>query len=522
MDNILKSVHKISKIYDNMNYLDEYGTSLIIFIVLMILLFIIHSYFYVMTHIQPIKNNWLKERCSPTVIPFAGLINKPFGKSIVDFTEENFTYCLQSISTKISGFAVQPITFIVNTLQNIFSSISGDIQNVRSLFNNVRNNVKSISEEIMGRLINITIPIQQIIIGMRDMFAKIQGILTAGLYTLFGSYMSLQAMMGAIVQGLIIILLMILATILTLVVLLPIPIIGQVIAPILAADVAIFIAISIPTTIIAAFVIEVLNIQVSPIPSLCFDKKTVFILKNGIEKTIENIEVGDILENNEVVTAKIKVHTSNSVMYNLNNVIVSGCHYVLHENKWIRVENHPDALKIKEYLEPFLYCLNTSSKKIIVNNTTFCDWDELFGEKIDELIVESDVIHHYLDGGFVKDTLVHMKYGLKKKISDIVIGDVLEDESKVYGIVEINGSDLLNQYIYNLGNDNSFSFEGGVNLNMVMSNGGYLSTLDLNGFRKKERSVKDKKLYHLLTDKKCFYVNNTLFYHYNHCIDLFL
>ena len=169
MDNILKSVHKISKIYDNMNYLDEYGTSLIIFIVLMILLFIIHSYFYVMTHIQPIKNNWLKERCSPTVIPFAGLINKPFGKSIVDFTEENFTYCLQSISTKISGFAVQPITFIVNTLQNIFSSISGDIQNVRSLFNNVRNNVKSISEEIMGRLINITIPIQQIIIGMPNL-----------------------------------------------------------------------------------------------------------------------------------------------------------------------------------------------------------------------------------------------------------------------------------------------------------------------------------------------------------------
>jgi len=520
MDNILKSVHKLSKLYDNIKYLDEYGTSLVIFITLMIILFIIHSYFYVMTHLQPIKKNWLKERCSPKVLPFAGLINKPEGKSIVEFTEENFSYCLQNISTQISSFAVQPITFIVHTLQNIFSSISGDIQDIRSLFNNVRTNIQSISEEIMGRLINITVPIQQIIIGMRDMFAKIQGVFTAGLYTLFGSYMALQAMMGAIIQGLITILLMILATILTLVVLLPIPFIGEIIAPILAADVAIFIAISVPTAIIAAFVLEVLNVQVSPIPSLCFDKETVFTLKNGSKKTIEKLNVGDVLEKNEVVTAKIKVHTSDSVMYNLNNVIVSGCHTVLHENKWIRVENHPDALKIEKYLEPFLYCLNTSSKKIIVNETIFCDWDEIYGEKLDELIIESHEIHNFFDGGFVKETLVPMYNGSKKQISDIEIGDVLKGGSKVYGLVEINGSDFLKQYIYNLGNNNSF--EGGVNLNMVEKNGGYFSTLDLNNSCKKERSIKDKKLYHLLVDKKSFYVNNTLFYDYNHCIDLFL
>jgi hypothetical protein len=314
---------------------------------------------------------------------------------------------------------------------------------------------------------------------------------------------------------------MILATILTLVVLLPIPFIGEIIAPILAADVAIFIAISIPTAIVAAFVLEVLNIQVSPIPSLCFDKETVFTLKNGSKKTIENLDVGDILEQNEVVTAKIKVHTSNSVMYNLNNVIVSGCHTVLHENKWIRVENHPEASKIEEYLEPFLYCLNTSSKKIIVNNTIFCDWDEIYGEKLDNLILESDLIHKFLDGGFVKETLIPMKNGLKKKISDVIIGDVLKGGSKVYGIVEINGSDLFNQYIYNLGNNNSFSFEGGVNLIMVMKDEGYFSTKDLNHFCKKERSLKDKKLYHLLVDKKTFFVNNTLFYDYNSCIDLF-
>lgn len=520
MDNILKSVHKLSKIYNNLKYLDEYGSSVVIFIILMIILFIVHSYFYVMNNVQPIKNNWVKERCSPKVIPFAGIINKPDGKTVFDFTQENFTYCVQNILTQISGYAVEPIEFIVHSLQGIFNSISTDIQNVRSMFNNIRKNIQSISEEIMGRLINIVIPIQQVIIAMRDIFAKTQGIMTAGLYTLFGSYMTLQTLMGAIVQALVTILLIIAGTIFALMALLPIPIIGEIVVPIIAADTAIFIAIAIPTAIIASFVIDVLNIQVPAVPTLCFDKQTEFTMKDLSKKTIDNLEVGDILENNDVITAKIKVHTNNSEMFNLNNVIVSGCHTVLYQDKWIPVEKHPSAIKIEKYSEPYLYCLNTSSKKIIINNTIFCDWDELYGEKLDELMWTPSMIHNLMDGGFVNNTLISLKNGLKKKICDIKIGDILKNGEKVYGTVEINGSDLENQYIYNLGSMRSF--EGGVNLNIVDKNKGYLSTLDMDNSCKKERSVKDSKLYHLLTDKKNFCVNNILFYDYNHCIDLFL
>ena len=34
--------------------------------------------------------------------------------------------------------------------------------------------------------------------------------------------------------------------------------------------------------------------------------------------------------------------------------------------------------------------------------------------------------------------------------------------------------------------------------------------------------MKENKLYHLLTDKNSFYVNNVYFYDYNSSIDLFL
>ena len=122
------------------------------------------------------------------------------------------------------------------------------------MFNNVRTNLQSISEEIMGRLINIMAPLQEVIIVLRDLFGKIQGVMTAGLYTLFGSYMTLQTLFGAIIQALISILSMIAATIAILMV---IPFM-QALA---AVDIGIFIAICIPTILLSVFAYDILKIQ---------------------------------------------------------------------------------------------------------------------------------------------------------------------------------------------------------------------------------------------------------------------
>ena len=511
MDNILSSVHQLEKLYNNVNYWDEYGTSFIIFILLMLVLFVIHSYFYVITHVEPIKKNWLTERCSPKVIPFAGIINRPDGKGVLEFTEENFTYCVQNILSKISSYALEPVTFLTHTLEGILNSIGGDIQSIRSMFNNVRTNLQSISEEIMGRLINIMAPLQEVIIVLRDLFGKIQGVMTAGLYTLFGSYMTLQTLFGAIIQALISILIMIAATIAILMV---IPFM-QALA---AVDIGIFIAICIPTILLSVFAYDILQIQSPPIPTLCFDKLTPLLLKDGSCKFIENIEVGDLLEKDVVVTAKIMVHANNSKMYNLNNIIVSGTHHVLFNDEWIPIFKHPHAILLEEYKEPFLFCINTSSKKINVLDTVFCDWDELFGDTLKNIPIHSDFIHTFTDGGFKNNTKIRMKNGLKKNISDVKIGDILEKGEKVYGIVEVYGADL-NQYTYDLGNLRYF--EGGYNL-YFEKNKSFISTLDLYEETRREKETLDKKLYHLLTDTKSFNINSVKFCDYNNCLEMFL
>ena len=64
---------------------------------LVFVFFILFSYIYVKKRMGPIKSNWSAERCSPAVIPFAGLINPPNGKSGFEFTYENFNFCINNI-----------------------------------------------------------------------------------------------------------------------------------------------------------------------------------------------------------------------------------------------------------------------------------------------------------------------------------------------------------------------------------------------------------------------------------------
>jgi hypothetical protein len=108
------------------------------------------------------------------------------------------------------------------------------------------------------------------------------------------------------------------------------------------------------------------------------------------------------------------------------------------------------------YNEPFLYCLNTSSKEIVINDIIFTDWDEIYEDTLKRVInnvpqniftrdlkVQKENIHRYLDEGFEKDTKIYLFNGSKKTIKDICIGDKLSTKGIVYGIVEIENETIL-------------------------------------------------------------------------------
>ena len=527
MDNT-KGIKNIEKMYDKLTYFDQYGGSVLLFIVTTILLLILVSYCFTMINVQPIIDDWPNQRCKPYIIPFAGWVTKPDDTTSVDYTLTNFTYCTQNILSGITGTMVEPITFVVNTIKHVLDIIKENINSIRAMFDKVRTFFQTMAQELMGRIMNMMIPLQQIIISVKDFISKIQGTMTAGLFTLFGAYYTLKSLMGAIAQFIITILVA-LAVMISIFWLLPFTW-GAAIA-----NTAIFVAIAIPMTIILVFMIDVLKVQTSlSIPKVkCFDKNTLITMNDGSNKKIINIIVGDILENNNLVTGKIKVETKGSYMYMLDDIIVSNSHIVNYYDKWIPISDHPQAKKIGKYEEPYLYCLNTSLKIITIKNITFTDWDEINEKEINYIFKKSNYvlkekkdIHKFIDGGFVGNTLIKLNDGTSKNIKDINIGDILLNKEYVYGIVEINGLDLHEQNKYTLGNNKKVI--GGANLNICDKKICLTTTIDLakeysylNNY-KEDIGIKEEKLYHLLTDKNTFYVGDVNFYDYNASIDMFL
>jgi hypothetical protein len=512
MDNNIKN---LIHMYDKLTYFDQYGGSLILFIIITIVVILLVSYFYTMINIQPIIDDWPNQRCNPTIMPFAGLITHPEGVSASDYTYQNFNYCTQNILSNITGYSVQPLTYITNILQSVTNLIKESIQQIRAMIDKIRSSMQAVTQEIMGRIMNVMIPLQQIIISFRDLIGKIQGTMTAGLFTLLGSYYTLKALMGAIAQFII-----------TILIALAVMIAAFWIFPFTwgaaIANTVIFIAIAIPMSIILAFMIDILKVKTSlKIPKVkCFDINTPIQLNDGTFKQIIDINVGDKLKNNNEVTAKIKVSSADSEMYYLNGTIVSNSHIVEYKNKWIYISQHPKAVKFKCYNKPYLYCLNTTNKIIEINGITFNDWDDIYynenfkkvTKNIPVTINKIKNIHKYLDYGFTEDTNIMLKNGRLVKICDININDILENGEKVYGVVQINCENLIdegfNRYI--LG-DNIFIDGFNININQCLDETNIV-----------KMNYKPNKLYNLLTNKDTFKIHNIIFSDYNYAIDRFL
>jgi hypothetical protein len=510
----------VKKMYEKLNYFDQYGGSVILFVIITIILILLVSYCFIMIQSQPIIDDWPNQRCKPNIIPFAGFITHPDGVSAMEYTSQNFTYCVQNNLSSITGAAIEPFNYIINIFKSITGQMDQDLQNTRGMLNKIRSFFQNVTEEIMGRVVNVTVPLQQIVISFKDLISKIQGTMTAGLFTLFGSYYTLKSFLGVIAQFIIAILITFAATIAAL---WAVPLTWGA----AAANTAVFVAISIPMVIVLTFMTKVLNIKNNlKVPKIkCFDKNTPIKMNDGTYKKIINIAVGDILRDNNEVTACFKLITRGSIMYKLGTVIVSDSHIVNYNGTWLHVSEHPHAIKY-EYNEPFLYCLNTSNKTIVIDNYIFTDWDEIYDTDMNNIQKNSRLpiktgtdLHYYLDGGFNGSTKIKLENGSYKEIKNIEVDDVLENGEIVYGTVKINGNNVNDQFLFNLGN---FTFEGGPNLAICDKKITVSSTLEL----KQESKIKLKEnqnlLYHLLTNTKTFNIDKIKFYDYIASIDLFL
>ncbi len=531
---------KINNLYNKKGFLDKYGLDIWTAIIICLVFFVITSYFYVLNNIKPIVADWENQKCSPAVMPFAGLINKGPNDSVFDFTGKNFTGCVQSILTNIIAYAFQPIYYIMKNLTNSFSELISALNSVRAIFDKIRVTIKDFSKETMGRTLNITMPIVQMIIAIKSMGAKMIGTLTASLYTLFASYLTLQSFF-----------LLIFKLITTILIALGITIAGLFIAnffafgalsPIIAINIAIMIAILIPMVLVQIFMSNVLSLSSQSLPSVpgqprCFSNKTmVDVILNDvcIKKSIANIEVGDVLKYGEKVTAIMKFSSKNQALYSIDGIRVTGEHRIFHKKLgWIKVKEHPSRIFINSFKEPYVYCLGTDTKTFTLENSLgdkqlYSDWDDIDEDVINSLYFalpnnfSNKDIHSYLDNGIIGSSLVEVKNNEYIEIKDIQVNDILANGEQVLGIIKIDADDLQDIYEYTY-KDNTIC---GCNVNVCLgANGIGANGIGTNGIGANgigANGKREKYLYQLLTDTGTFKVNGIMIKDYNYGIDKFL
>lgn len=509
----------INKIYDKVGFLEKYGGSLWLTIILILVFSIAISYFYIMNNLEPIKADWVNQRCNPSVIPFAGIINPPDNESAFTYTADNFTNCMNTILQDIAAIALAPIYYLIDVFTELINVIKESVQAIREMVDSIRDSIADIATDVMGRALNFLIPLQQILIKMNNLFSQTQGIMTSGMYTLIGTYETIISAVTSIVQIITTILLGLASMIM---VFFAIPFgLG---VPFAIPLLIIFILILIPGILVWIVDMMILKKFVNPLPGIptCFVGDTKIKLNNGMSIPMKDIEVGMILEDNSYVTSILEFACLDKI-YSLNGVKCTENHNVKYNDNWIKVKNHPHSVLLDENYD-LVYCINTSSKILKINDIIFGDYDELDNNEISEITskcskylptnFELKDIHKYLDGGFEKNTKIELFDGHSINISDINVNDVLKFGERVIGIVKIKADDLdIKEYTL----ENNNTIKCGPNIHICDTDLGMVSTLDLYG-----NSINETFVYHLITDKKTFFIDGVKYYDYNSCIDKFL
>ena len=525
----------INKLYSKeKGFYQQYGIDLIIAIIIIYIFLTTSSYYYVMNHLPILRNNWETNKCNPLYIPFAGLIINDSKKSKFETVSDNFTECTQNILTSIASDAFKPIYYIINLIIQAFDEITEAINSVRAMFNNVRGDIHDTAVNISGRTLNVTSPIVENTGYAKDMMGKAHGVLTSSIYTLFGSFITAESFFLFLKDVIIGLLIILAASITALWILSFIPFVDIVATPAAILATAGYMAILIPFLIVIFLISEVFSIATDNVPKAppkrgsdaCFDKNTLIKMKNNKCKKISEIDIGDILFDGSIVTGIMNMSSYNNPVYNFNDIIVTGLHRVYHENLgWVKVREHSDAFEIKDYRENILYCLNTDTKTIKIEDFTFLDWDDIDDRDKSDILkncpyipnyINNNDIHKYLDNGFGENTLIEMEIGIFCKIKDLRVNDILRFGERVLGIVKINAKDLDILYKYNLNNNTSVECTN--NIDFINENLGNINTSDIIGIPLKENEY----LYQIITDTGRYHIGDYIVNDYNYLIEKYL
>jgi len=118
----------------------------------------------------------------------------------------------------------------------------------------------------------------------------------------------------------------------------------------------------------------------------CFHPDTLVSLKNGQNKSMKDLDLGDVLINGSIVESVMKIDNKrDSIPFYVikgagvdsSDIYVTGSHFIYDETykKFIKIEDSSKA-ELTDIKSDWFSCLITSDHKIPIGHHVFWDWDD--------------------------------------------------------------------------------------------------------------------------------------------------
>lgn len=267
-----------------------------------------------------LKEQWPIIRCNPLAMPFAS----SFGFD----TSENFNYCVQDMQTKYLSYLLEPLNYNFGVIGEIASSFADSLSFVRDFLHKIRTFFSDVIGGIFGVFLNILVEVQRLTINIKDMMAKIVGVVATIMYTVDGGMKTMQSSWNGPP--------------------------GQLTR------------------------------------ELCFHPDTQLLLKDGSIVLMKDIKLNSVLRNGSIVRAVLNISNISAetgkpiekfyiVKGGVNNsyILVTGSHLVIDPitNKYVQVKELKESIP-SNITTNTLSCLITSDHKIPIGCWVFHDWED--------------------------------------------------------------------------------------------------------------------------------------------------
>jgi hypothetical protein len=318
-----------------------------------------------------IMNNWSEMRCNVFMM-FAAYWLKPDDdlRSSGEFAASNFQFCTKGIVETVMKFAMSPLSAVFAIQAQVTKVFTTIMESIKEIIVNMYNQFLAFLQPVFIRFNAIVYQIGIVMQKLRSAFDRANTALLSAVFSGIAIVKGIQNTIKFVIRVVLIICAIMLAIIFILFFLL-FPFIPVIITPVLVLIISVGVILGVEAE------------AQEKKAGFCFTGDTRVSLANGSTKPISELVLGEELAQGGVVDTVLILEGTQTPLFNIEGIRVSGTHLVQHKSTWHAVSEDSRATPIPDRSER-LYCLNTSNQIIPVltqQGTTllFRDWEEIDG-----------------------------------------------------------------------------------------------------------------------------------------------